>query len=162
MSTLWNIVLILSLRNLMMLLLLNQWYGMVLILVFIWLMRSFRWRFRFDMTKGFRIKTKIFITLEIEKNSNKKLFRIHSQSRFHVNSVCQNNFCNFHIVFHNGIFGMRFQVLSILKLFALRIEEYANAAPLCKIFTKREKSLFIHTTTTALPTFFLARVCSKT
>ena len=49
---------------------------------------------------------------------------------------------------------MRFQVLSILKLFALRIEEYANAAPLCKIFTKREKSLFIHTTTTALPTFF--------
>ena len=74
----------------------------------------------------------------------------------------QNTFYNFHIVFHNGIFGMRFQVLSILKLFALRIEEYANAAPLCKIFTKREKSLFIHTTTTALPTFFLARVCSKT
>ena len=75
----------------------------------------------------------------------------------------QNNFFNFHIVFHNGIFGMRFQVLSILKLFALRIEEYANAAPLCKIFTKREKSLFIHTTTTALPTFFFfAKVCSKT
>ena len=59
-----------------------------------------------------------------------------------------------HCVFHNGVFGMKFQVLSILKLFALRIEEYANAAPLCKIFTKREKSLFIHTTTTALPTFF--------